>query len=60
MDYLSRDGSRSYHLFFNENTACKMWKAGGMNRQRRGWKLYENPVQQKQLCTMCENNMRKL
>jgi hypothetical protein len=56
MEYLSRDGSKSYHLFKGVDTACKMWSSGGMNTGRKGWKLYSKPIAYKQLCTMCENN----
>lgn len=59
MEYLSRDGSKSYHLFSGTNTACRMWAAGGMNTKRKGWRIYGQPVEGKQLCTMCNNNWRK-
>ena len=55
MDYLSRDGSKSFHLFISGNTACKMWKSGGINTQRKSWKLYSSIPKDKQICTMCNN-----
>lgn len=59
MEYLSRDGSKSYHLYVNENTMCKMWKAGGMNTKRKIWRFYSKTPEGKQLCTMCNNNYKK-
>lgn len=53
-EYLTRKGSKSYHIWDGSNTACKMWLAGGMNRRKKTWEVVTN-IGTKEICTMCAN-----
>lgn len=53
-EYLTRKGSKSYHIWDGSNTACKMWLAGGMNRRKKTWEVVTD-IGTKQICTMCAN-----
>ena len=58
MKYLTRDGSKSYHLMNGGNTYCKMWQAGGMNKRKTTWRFSDDKPE-KHLCTMCQNVINK-
>jgi hypothetical protein len=59
MEFLTRQKSKSYHVMVGENTACKMWNAGGMNKNKKTWELTQIKPD-KTLCTMCSNNLSKV
>lgn len=58
MEYLTRDGSKVYHLMDENNSYCKGWQRGGMNQNKRTWHVVTDKPE-KQLCTMCGNVWRK-
>jgi len=58
MEYLTRDGSKVYHLMRGNNTYCKGWQRGGMNQTKKTWHVV-NDRPDKQLCTMCNNVRNK-
>jgi|GEM_PF-3765040 len=39
MEFLTRQKSKSYHVMVGENTACKMWNTGRMNKNKKTWEL---------------------
>ena len=43
-----------------EDTACHMWATGGMKRNRRGYRLFTELPEGREICTMCEVNHSKM
>lgn len=52
--YLTRDGSKVYHLWDGNNTYCTGWNKGGMNKKKNTWR-FVNEKPNKNVCLMCSN-----
>jgi hypothetical protein len=58
MEYLTRAGSKTYHLFLNLDTVCKLWSTGGINQNKKNWQIFKEKPLYKNICTMCSNNKK--
>lgn len=58
MKYLIRDKGKikAYHIWTGDDTACRMWSTGGMQK-KKGYTLHDETMGLR-LCCMCENNER--
>ncbi len=56
MQYLIRDKgkNKAYHIWTGDDTACRMWSTGGMQK-KKGYTLHDETMGLR-LCCMCENN----
>lgn len=47
----------SAHLWLNDDTVCRMFKSGGMRKDKQ---IVSESAYGKPICTMCMNNLKKL
>lgn len=44
------------HIWYGDDTACKMWSTGGLNQKKR-YSYYTSPPSE--ICSMCKTNHMK-